>query len=578
MANQQIDNIEDINEAINPITPPINGQEGLEMLGHNRNQSVILSRFSRSFFKIYSHLISLYLSVKNLGQNKLDKGNYTQTAENLKNDIDTKASKSGDTFTGYVGFNKGFRSTAKILVEIGLADKEFPNGINDNNNNFLTDFIAKYTCHNNALTIFGQNAFNARRMALQSSHSSTSYAEVPGILELNPYGGDVRINGAKAYCENYKPTKSDIGLPDVDNTPDINKSVRSASRLTTSRSITIGNKSYTFDGSNNISYSLADIGAVNRNGDSIDGKLFIDRKTTGSMAGISLALGDNDTGFNWEGDGELYAYANNVKLWNLKDVYNINNKPTKADVGLGNVDNTSDSNKNVLTATRLSSGRSFRVGDTTKTFDLSNGISFTKDEIGTRRVRTDGCTGLNTTSKLWNSKAYNTFTLDACNQTLAMWVEDSNNSYKAYIQQGHNSESFPTAVGTLSLNPFGGAVLVNESPVITKNRLNQHVRFWSGSSYTADFTLPDGMTWNDILYIGCLGGNDSSVIDGYFIAGIGINGSVRCGYVQGQSTDMQLTFTKLSDTSGRFSQSGSGSGTSGPDQTFPITDVFGRRI
>lgn len=90
MANQQIDNIEDINEAINPITPPIDGQEGLEILGHNRNQPVILSRFSRSFFKIYSHLISLYSSIKNLGQNKLDKGNYTQTAQDLKNDIDER--------------------------------------------------------------------------------------------------------------------------------------------------------------------------------------------------------------------------------------------------------------------------------------------------------------------------------------------------------------------------------------------------------------------------------------------------------------------------------------------------------
>ena len=73
MANQQIDNIEDINEAINPITPPINGQEGLEMLGHNRNQSVILSRFSRSFFKIYLHLIALYSSIKTLNSGKEDK-------------------------------------------------------------------------------------------------------------------------------------------------------------------------------------------------------------------------------------------------------------------------------------------------------------------------------------------------------------------------------------------------------------------------------------------------------------------------------------------------------------------------
>lgn len=160
MANQQIDNIEDINEAINPITPPIDGQEGLEMLGHNRNQSVILSRFSRSFFKIYSHFITLYSSVKTLTNGKEDKivknsgfnkektdlvendtnkvfsakgafdlknwlvtnyttlmnnirdnltnsintklphGGYGGSGQQLKNDIDTKVSKSGDTMTG----------------------------------------------------------------------------------------------------------------------------------------------------------------------------------------------------------------------------------------------------------------------------------------------------------------------------------------------------------------------------------------------------------------------------------------------------------------------------------------------
>ncbi|MEG1942025.1 MAG: hypothetical protein RR191_06240, partial [Cetobacterium sp.] len=73
MTNQQIENIEDINEAINPITPHINGSEGLEILGHNRNQSVNLLRFSRSFFKIYSHLTGLYSSIKSLTNGKEDK-------------------------------------------------------------------------------------------------------------------------------------------------------------------------------------------------------------------------------------------------------------------------------------------------------------------------------------------------------------------------------------------------------------------------------------------------------------------------------------------------------------------------
>ncbi|MHA4988003.1 hypothetical protein [Cetobacterium somerae] len=112
MANQQIDNIEDINEAINPITPPINGQEGLEILGHNRNQSVILSRFSRSFFKIYSHLIALYSSIKNLNNNKV--------------------SKSGDTMSGDLRISKqspiiffdDFRSENNLGGYVGYGSRE----------------------------------------------------------------------------------------------------------------------------------------------------------------------------------------------------------------------------------------------------------------------------------------------------------------------------------------------------------------------------------------------------------------------------------------------------------------------
>lgn len=93
MANQQIDKIEDINEAINPITPQINGNEGLEILGYNRNQPVNLLRFSRSLFKIYQHLVKLYISTKNINDNKLDKGTYSGNAQNLKENIDSKEPK-----------------------------------------------------------------------------------------------------------------------------------------------------------------------------------------------------------------------------------------------------------------------------------------------------------------------------------------------------------------------------------------------------------------------------------------------------------------------------------------------------
>ena len=70
-------------------------------------------------------------------------------------------------------------------------------------------------------------------------------------------------------------TKDNIGLGSVDNTPDNEKNVLSATRLTTGRDITIGNQTVNFDGSENIEYSLSEIGAVNKAGDTITGDIIL---------------------------------------------------------------------------------------------------------------------------------------------------------------------------------------------------------------------------------------------------------------------------------------------------------------
>ena len=70
-------------------------------------------------------------------------------------------------------------------------------------------------------------------------------------------------------------TKDNIGLGSVDNTPDNEKNVLSATKLTTGRDITIGNQTVNFDGSKNIEYSLSEIGAVNKAGDTITGDIIL---------------------------------------------------------------------------------------------------------------------------------------------------------------------------------------------------------------------------------------------------------------------------------------------------------------
>lgn len=56
-------------------------------------------------------------------------------------------------------------------------------------------------------------------------------------------------------------SKSKVGLSNVDNTADSVKNVSSATKLTTARNITVGSAKKSFDGTADISFSLADIGA-----------------------------------------------------------------------------------------------------------------------------------------------------------------------------------------------------------------------------------------------------------------------------------------------------------------------------
>ena len=614
-------------------------------------------------------------NLTNMINTKTPHGGYNKSSQDLKNDIDTKASKAGDTFTGYVGFNKGFRSTSNILIEIGLADKEFPNGINDNNSNFLTDYIAKYTCHNNALTIFGQNAFNARRMAIQSSHSSTSYAEVPGILELNPYGGDVRINGAKAYCENYKPKKSDVGL-DLVNNWDASSAVNDSS-----------NSKYATAGAVKKAYDKG-VEALNK-GNEVDENKYsktggilngIPVITTPQYPGVTLVATGNEAKFRkvvleMSPTGRIYLITRDDNGNNTGSVYiegtesgklyHTGSPPTKAAVGLDLVSNwdassavNDSSNSKYATAgavkkaydkgmealnnsnTKMTKGYVESIGTSNNTdpvflkdmgvyyvgangyqglpawssiFNMSphaggyanlqlswyhGGNSIKTGQVKIRTISDQGdksrfeslmvrngifdgagtLNAMNNSSQAWNQDGERVFSMMGGNNKMNFWVNNGFNARQGYIQVGHNDPSLSSVLGTLNLNPFGGEVKVGGSQVLTKARLNRISPIvWSGSSYTAEFTLPDGISWADILYIGCVGNNDSATLDGLFINSMSNGESVLCGYVQGQSTDMATNFIKVSDKIGRFTQSGSGN-TGGADQTWPITKVFIRRI
>lgn len=76
------------------------------------------------------------------------------------------------------------------------AKEGFPNNINSDDMNYINQRIFSYRVgENNGLHVFGDRGMNARRFGIQAGHAHAVYATADGILELNPFGGEVRSNG-----------------------------------------------------------------------------------------------------------------------------------------------------------------------------------------------------------------------------------------------------------------------------------------------------------------------------------------------------------------------------------------------
>jgi hypothetical protein len=83
----------------------------------------------------------------------------------------------------------------------------------------------------------------------------------------------------------------------------------------TARTLTIGNTGKSVNGSGNVAWSLAEIGALPLTGGALTGNLMV-KGTNGisSSSSIHLGIGDSDTGFKWISDGVMQMYANNTAI------------------------------------------------------------------------------------------------------------------------------------------------------------------------------------------------------------------------------------------------------------------------
>lgn len=103
-------------------------------------------------------------------------------------------------------------------VETGLLSMKhpsdangWPNATNNDANNYNSRARGKIHVSNNALYFIADAAMNARRFGIQSGHEHPGYATFYGILDLNPFGGAVRVNGGTVYHTGYVPTPAVIG-------------------------------------------------------------------------------------------------------------------------------------------------------------------------------------------------------------------------------------------------------------------------------------------------------------------------------------------------------------------------------
>jgi hypothetical protein len=99
-----------------------------------------------------------------------------------------------------------------IVSEHSFDSNGFPNAVSNDANNYINRARSKITAGNSGLHFLADAALNARRFGIQSGHSLASDASSYGILDLNPFGGDVRVNNGLVYHTGYMPTPAALGV------------------------------------------------------------------------------------------------------------------------------------------------------------------------------------------------------------------------------------------------------------------------------------------------------------------------------------------------------------------------------
>ena len=289
----------------------------------------------------------------------------------------------------------------------------------------------------------------------------------------------------------HSVTKTQVGLGNVDNTSDVNKPVSTAqaasiaTKVTANSAITAGTGTkITYDTkglvTSSTTLSASDIPSLDASkitsgtidsarlpsyvDDVIEGASLASFPTTGETGKIYVALDTNKT-YRWSGSAYVYITSGAVdSVAGKTGVVTL----VKGDVGLGSVDNTSDLNKPVSTATQTalnlkadSSTVSSHTGNT------SNPHSVTKAQVGLTNVED-------------KSSATIRGEITSSNVTTALGYTPYNNTNPSGFISGINSGMVTTALGYTPQN--------SSTAITTSNIGSQSVSYASsaGNADTVD--------------------------------------------------------------------------------------------
>lgn len=237
-----------------------------------------------------------------------------------------------NTFVGNLSGNASYASQVYTNLDnpSGGATYFIPfhsNATNGNKYVFVNDGIRYWTREGTASVV------GVGELGLGNNIASGTAGNKRGMIYM--YG--TSSGYTEIYPGNNSTSNINITLPSSAGTLALlTDNVASASKWQTARTLTIGNTGKSIDGSANVSWSLAEIGAVNKSGDNLDGRFYLSNVTAFTQnqndtsnytiiaqwykGGISQAkynpeIGQHNIGGDGSGSITILPYATDTEPW-----------------------------------------------------------------------------------------------------------------------------------------------------------------------------------------------------------------------------------------------------------------------